>query len=175
VRRRSCFHWHSDSLQFRIALSVGSDSHGVNCDRVPDLQQKRSNGTTFWCLRVWNLDAAETALPAGIRRVFHCNTLSVGSDSPGINCSRVQARNQVLRFGSKIHFSRERFCFCYMFKTNFSGHNKILGHKKLVGNCPECLPVATGLAEFLTYSKTVAVERLSDSSADVRKTGYIGI
>jgi len=37
-----------------------------------------------------------------------------------------QACNQVLRFGGEEYIFRgEYFCFYYMFKTKFSGHNKI--------------------------------------------------
>jgi len=35
---------------------------------------------------------------------------------------------------------RQDVCFYYMFKTNFSGHNKSLG-----GTASKCRPVATGL------------------------------
>jgi len=34
--------------------------------------------------RVWQLDGVELVSPAGIRRVFYCYTLSVGSDSSGV-------------------------------------------------------------------------------------------
>jgi len=38
----------------------------------------------------------------------------------------VQARSQVLRFGGKNKFlGGKDFCFYYMFKIHFSGHNKI--------------------------------------------------
>jgi len=45
-----------------------------------------------------------------------------------------QARSQVLRFrGPKYIFMGERFLFYHMFETNFSGHDKIWGHKKDLG------------------------------------------
>jgi len=38
----------------------------------------------------------------------------------------LQARNQFSRFGGVQYIFRgNNFCFYYMFKTNFSGHNKI--------------------------------------------------
>jgi len=50
---------------------------------------------------------------------------------------RRQAHSQVLRFEGKILFRRQSFCFYYMFKTNFSGHNKIReGHKITWGALP---------------------------------------
>jgi len=47
----------------------------------------------------------------------------------------------------KTHFRRQYFCFYYMFKTNLSGHNKIMeGHKKPWGPCPRMpRPMARGL------------------------------
>ena len=51
---------------------------------------------------------------------------------------RKQVRSQVLRFGwEKYIFRGDDFCFHYMFKTNFSGHNKIWDtHKKFGGTAP---------------------------------------
>jgi len=62
----------------------------------------------------------------------------------------LQARSQVLRFGGKYIFRREYFCFYYMFKTNFSGHNKIReGHKKILGGpARECLAPCLGAWSF---------------------------
>jgi len=42
-----------------------------------------------------------------------------------------QARSQVSRFGGAQYIFRGHdFCFYYMFKTNFSGRNKIWGTQK---------------------------------------------
>jgi len=51
-------------------------------------------------------------------------------------------------FGRENAFLRGKdFCFYYMFKTNFSEHNKMLGgHKKDLGvTASECPTVSTGL------------------------------
>jgi len=40
--------------------------------------------------------------------------------------------------GGKYIYRRQYFCFYYMFKTNFSGHNKIWeGHKTTWWPCPQ--------------------------------------
>jgi len=53
-----------------------------------------------------------------------------------------QARSQVSRFGGyNIFLGGKDFYFCYMFKTNFSGRNKIWGsQKKLGGHCTRMSP-----------------------------------
>jgi len=38
--------------------------------------------------------------------------------------------------GGKIHFKEQDFCSYYMFKTNFSGHNKIWEAQKKLGALP---------------------------------------
>jgi len=46
----------------------------------------------------------------------------------------IQARSQVSRFGGAQYiFGEHDFGFYYMFKTNFSGHNKIWGGTKKFG------------------------------------------
>jgi len=47
--------------------------------------------------------------------------------------------------GGKIHFKEQDFCSYYMFKTNFSGHNKIWEAQKIGGTATECHPVSMGL------------------------------
>ena len=59
-----------------------------------------------------------------------------------------QARSQVLTFGrgEKYVFRGKDFCFYYMFKIKFSGHNKICRvQKNLRGTATECPLIATGL------------------------------
>jgi len=51
------------------------------------------------------------------------------------------ARSQVFRFLAEKILGRQDFCFYFMFKTIFSGHNTICG-----GTAPECPYVATGLS-----------------------------
>jgi len=41
-----------------------------------------------------------------------------------------QARRQVSRFGGAYILGGDDFCFYYMFKTTFSGRNKIWGDTK---------------------------------------------
>jgi len=48
--------------------------------------------------------------------------------------------DQVLSFGGKHNLRGKYFSFYYMFKTNFSGHNKILGAQKMGSSAPECPP-----------------------------------
>ena len=49
-------------------------------------------------------------------------------------CSCRQARSQVLKLGGWYKFlGGQDFCFYYMFKPNFSGHNKISGAQKIFG------------------------------------------
>jgi len=64
-----------------------------------------------------------------------------------------QTRSQILRFrGGKIHFTRGNFCFYYMFKTNFSGHNQIWGGTKQIwGDLPTNAPLSTGLPRGNCY------------------------
>jgi len=56
------------------------------------------------------------------------------------------AADQVLRFGEQKTFWGGNISVFSIYSTyiNFSGNNKIWGHKKFGGYCPECLPVATG-------------------------------
>jgi len=45
-----------------------------------------------------------------------------------------QARGRALRFGGQNTFlGGQDFCFYYMFKTNFAGHNTIWGGTKIFG------------------------------------------
>jgi len=56
-----------------------------------------------------------------------------------------QARSQSLRFGAQNTFLGGKVCFYHMFKTIFSEHNKILGHKKdLAVTAPKC-PTASAI------------------------------
>jgi len=49
--------------------------------------------------------------------------------------------------GQNTFLGGQDFSFHYMFKTNFSGHNKVWGTQKIwEDTAPECNPVATGLA-----------------------------
>jgi len=56
-----------------------------------------------------------------------------------VEASCHHARSQVLRLeGAKYIFTGQDFCFYYMFKTNYSDHNKIWRHiKKLGWQCHE--------------------------------------
>jgi len=58
--------------------------------------------------------------------------------------------DQVLSFGKKYILRGQDFSFYYMFRTNFSVHNKIGEH------CPRRPPLATGLPvkqKFRTWMK----------------------
>jgi len=63
-----------------------------------------------------------------------------------------QARSQVSKLGGgKLYFTGRDFSFSYMFKTKFSGHNKIGGSQTIWGEALLLIaPVATGLCEGIT-------------------------
>jgi len=61
-----------------------------------------------------------------------------------------QTRSQVLRFeGAKCIFREQDYCVYFMFETNFSGRNKILGAQKICGGIAQTFPVARGLKCWL--------------------------
>ena len=76
-----------------------------------------------------------------------------------INTNRMSSKtrcDRVLRFRRKYIFLGQDFSFYYMFKTNFSGHKKILGHKKLGSTTPDC-PLATGLPVKQTFRTWIKI------------------
>jgi len=80
---------------------------------------------------------------AGRKHIVVESELSVLLNDCGSNCLVLKhARSRVLRFeGGNTFLGRQDFCFCYMFKTNFSGHKTTWETRKIFGgHCPRMLP-----------------------------------
>jgi len=72
----------------------------------------------------------------------------------------LQARSQVSRFGGAKHIlGGKAFCFHCMFKTNFSGNNKIRrAQKKFPGALPRMLPRGYGPALMWNFHTVAAFQ-----------------
>ena len=72
---------------------------------------------------------------AGRKHIVVESELSVLLNDCGSNCLVLKhARSRVLRFeGGNTFLGRQDFCFCYMFKTNFSGHKTTWETRKIFG------------------------------------------
>jgi len=62
-----------------------------------------------------------------------------------------------------------------MFKTKFSGHNKIWGSQKIGGTAPECPPAATWQQLGITFRLSIILQRLKQANekAAEAKHNYI--